>query len=155
MGNDTFNVSEALKAIRADKAPKRGRKKGSKTRPKKTVFHDDFDNERALLIEKIEKIYKKHDHVRPEEIPLTNYTEEQLRNHLNRLQWGLCNLVTGDKSITETPDEIPPDGWFCDMQPFHQIWTNAKICEPRISYPSMYPGCKSCVKWQQVIEDEP
>jgi hypothetical protein len=88
MGKEGFDAVSALRSIRAEKKPKRGRKKGSKnSRPKE--YPQEVDAERIALIKETTEIYVREGYGWViEENPREKYTTEQLRLHLNRLHEG-------------------------------------------------------------------
>jgi len=133
-----FEVALAPPPKREKKA--RGKAKQTPAAPKK------IDGEKRDLIKRIKKIYR--DNEFPSVTDLTSFTPEQLRNHLNRLQWGLIEWMTRKGIVPDPPDEYPVKGFRCETS-FHRVWTNSSICQSRTYYPSLYPACGRCIKWEE------
>jgi|WetSurMetagenome_2_1015567.scaffolds.fasta_scaffold118822_3 hypothetical protein len=85
---ETFDAKSALAAIKADKKPKRGRKKGSRN-GLKNDYPPEVDPERIQLIKETIAIYEAEGYGWViQENPREKYTTEQLRIHLGRLKQG-------------------------------------------------------------------
>jgi hypothetical protein len=119
------------------------RKKSSRAR-KRTKSTGSIDEVKRLLIKRIKKIYKDNGYKSVGN--LESQPTEQLRIHLNHLQWGLAKWITRKDVIPDPPDEYPENGFQC-VTSTHKVWTNSTICQMRIQYSSLYPSCGGCSKW--------